>query len=42
MAQELIQGQKYKLFGGGVTSTAITIVLQSFTTPDDTEITTSL
>ena len=42
MAQELIQGQKYKLFGGGVTSTAATIVLQSFTTPDDTEITTSL
>jgi hypothetical protein len=42
MAQELIQGQKYKLFGGGVTATATTIVLQSFTTPDGTDITTSL
>lgn len=41
MPQKFIQAQKFKLSGSGVTSTATTIGLQSFKTPDETNITTS-
>lgn len=41
MAQVFIQAQKFRLAGSGVSSTATSIVLQSFTTPDGTTITNS-
>ena len=41
MAQKFIQTQKLSLAGSGVTSTATSIVLQTFSTPDGTLVTSS-